>query len=97
MATEQQISIANKLYESRRTLRRLLGDGYAAEIVKWMKIVEERTTAEMPVLQTGMRIVEVLTEGGHDGFPIMWTLAAIVELIEPDEQTPAWEMDGPKA
>ena len=86
-------AIAHKLYEARRACRGIAREEYGARVAEYMQIIHERTGPETDYLHVGMKCVEILTGGGYD-VPAMWTLAAIVELIEPDEQTPAWE---PKA
>ena len=81
---EQTITIASKLYEARRTLRRLQGDCYAARILPWMKRLQPYGDNILPsVLKAATKMA-----GDGEDIAILWTLAAAVELIEPDAETP---------
>lgn len=88
--TEAQVNIAAKLYEARRVLRRLMPDEYAERIKTWMEMVATRT-AGGDYLRTGMTMMQALQDRQGDGMAQLYLLAAVVELIEPDEQTPKTE------
>lgn len=84
---ENAVYIAGKLYEARRGARGILRENYAAKVAEYMQMILERVTEESDVMKTGMRCVDLLVVGGYE-MPAMIMLAAIVELLEPDEQTP---------
>lgn len=88
MATEQLIAIANKLYECRRNLRRIMGDRYYPDIVPYMEGVRRCAVANgIDDMQACLRLSKEFTADGMDVCAI-WAMAAAVELIEPDELTP---------
>jgi len=84
---ENAVHIAGKLYEARRGARFILRDGYAAKVAEYMQMILERVTPEADILKTGMKCVDLLVTGGYE-MPAMIMLAAIVELLEPDEHSP---------
>lgn len=83
---EKQIEIAAKLYDARRTLRRLIGDSYAEKVAPFMRVVALK--GRDMALRHGMDVAKDMAAKGI-GEGIVWIFAAIVEVIEPDELTPA--------
>lgn len=87
VATEQQIQIAAKLYEARRTLRRLFGDDYAESAGRWMDLLRQH--AKRSGLDTIPAALDLIKNHLADNERSqLWLMAAAVEVIEPDDETP---------
>lgn len=92
MTPEQQINIAEKLYKSRRTLRRLMSSNYCSEVLPYMRAIQERSDKySLPVLSAALQIAQGMQVAGFE-MGVMWTLAAAVELCEPDSESPVLEV-----
>lgn len=88
--SETAIGIAKQLYDARRTLRGLNADLYAKRIPEHMaalkRIAEQRT--HNSVLRAAMLVLQRMQESEATGLAKLWIMAAAVELLEPDDQTP---------
>ncbi len=86
MPTEQQITIAAKLYVVRDQVRRLLGSRYHAKMAEIGDILTRAARArDMDVLSVANHVTQHMnrTHGVDAGPEILLILAAAVELIEP--------------
>jgi hypothetical protein len=84
MASEQQVKMAARLYEARDTIRRLLGDRYAAVLEPYKVMLQKVMTMNgcdeiAAALWTARRVERT------DGMEIIKILAAAVEMIEPTQ------------
>jgi hypothetical protein len=87
MATEQQISLAAKLYEARAALRFLWGDRYAEELAPWKEMLGKiRIDRQLDTLPAAFLMISELDKKhlGNSSSRLA-VLAAAVELIEPTE------------
>lgn len=89
---EQLVGIASKMYEARRSMRRITGGAYAKQVLNWMHGVKAVAKATQ---QSEAHACLLMLQGKScDGFTMLWILAATVELIEPDAETPSMEEPG---
>lgn len=79
---ESVVAITNRFYECRRHLRRLLGDKYPENCMKWMSLVRCVATSK-DVDELGACLILLQDKAlEYDGMAQMWICAATVELIE---------------
>lgn len=86
LATEQQVKIANRMYECRDSSRSILGENYHDKMRTLMvlvrKVAADHNESE---IQAGARIIR---ECGFTGVNLMFMMAAVVECVEPSEPKP---------
>ena len=87
--SKQHVQIAERLYECRDTARRLMREKYGEQVRPWMEALEAISVGgNMSIMDASLRVVKDMSEQ-FNGPGMMWAAAATVELIEPDELTPA--------
>lgn len=88
MANQQQVQIAAKLYECRQIARMIGKEKYAEQVIPWMQaVIVSAALKDVSRLQAGQELAAAESPDGNF-ITAIWMLAATVELIEPDEQTP---------
>lgn len=84
MATENEISIASKSYGARRTAMQLYGDRYEEKTAEYRSVIESAMKKHnCDVLPAAIKVMQFLIDGHYGGIPVMLTLAAAVDMIEP--------------
>ena len=82
---EEQVRLANKMYDVREFCRRVRGDKYEDEIASVVKMLRKRAGEwDIDELLAAKRIIEEAKEEGNDedGGITMWITAAAVESTE---------------
>lgn len=93
MSAEQAIGIAHKMYQCRRTLRQLFSSNYQSQVLPYMKAVNEYAEKHgIPLMSATLRLAQGLQMDGHK-ISVMWVMAAAVEIVEPDSETPSLETE----
>jgi len=94
LTSEEQINIANKMYQCRRSLRRMFSSNYGSQVLPYIKGINERSEKHnIPVMSSALQIAQGMQMAGYET-SVMWVLAAAVEIIEPDSETPVAECSG---
>jgi hypothetical protein len=90
-STEALVQIADRLYKARRTLRRLSGDDYDVKVRPYMALLHKHAGGDPGrYMATAILISGKLAQAAED-FAVLWVLAAVVELCEPDGVSPKLE------
>lgn len=80
-ATAQQVQLAAKLYEARDTMRRLLGERYAARMAELGGVLKKVAARDsVSEIQAAQVVIKAIDAQGYDALQL---LAAAVELVEP--------------
>lgn len=86
-ATEKQVRMAARMYEMRDTARRMLGDNYAAHMMKMGVLLE--AAAKRRGIEPLSIAIEAAKEPGASATDVMMIMAAVVELTEPSPRIAA--------
>lgn len=82
------IKLTAKLYECRDTARRVSGNSYRNFLLPTIAGIQAiAAEKKLTPLKAGMLLANECAKES-DGIGMMWAMAAVVEITEPDELTP---------
>lgn len=80
---EQNVQIADRLYECRRAARSLLGANYTATLQPWRDLIDLAKVAKgLTTLQAAIDLSGHLDPAVDEGMALMLIFAAAVETLE---------------
>jgi hypothetical protein len=86
MATEQQVRIAAKMYETRDAMKRLRGDKWPADFVEYSGFIRRAMQSwNMDVLPACLRLCEA-EKLADEPLTQMMLVVVAVEMVEPSEE-----------
>lgn len=88
--TEKHVEVASRLYQMRKSARLLGRTHYEKTIKESMEQVRKAAVLwGLSHMKAGFKLAKLAADDRDVGdVAVMWVLAATVELIEPDDQTP---------
>jgi hypothetical protein len=83
--SERNVTIAAELYQTRRVMRSLFGAEYKRVISPWVDLI--RDGAKAAKVSPFRFVTDMATKMNQEGRDITMLLAALVELLEPSEES----------
>lgn len=85
---EQNVEIASRMYTCRRQLRQLLSSNYHGAAKQYMEAIVAYSESKGVSLMTATLQLSVAMHSQGESTGVSWLMAACVELLEPDEESP---------